>query len=155
VLRVLCAHLSPATHYNPRMRSLLLGLVLLVACVGCVQRTITVTSQPSGALVYLNDEEVGRTPVSAPFTHYGTYDVRLEAEGYEPLWTEARAKAPWWEYPGPDLLAEAVPGGASKVAWHFELQPQAAAEDVDVEKLRSHASQMRALTRQEGAGSGQ
>jgi hypothetical protein len=132
------------------MRSLLLGLVLLSVGVGCVQRTITVTSQPTGALVYLNDEEVGRTPVSVPFTHYGTYDVRLEADGYEPLWTEAQAKAPWWEYPGPDLVAEAVPGGESEIAWHFQMQPRTPAEEVDVDKLRSHATQMRAMTREGG-----
>ncbi len=132
------------------MRSLLLALVLLSVAVGCVQRTITVTSQPSGALVYLNDEEVGRTPVTVPFRYYGTYDVRLEAEGHEPLWTEAKAAAPWWEYPGPDLVAEAVPGGKSKIAWHFDLRPQTPAEEVDVAQLRGHATQMRAMTRDGG-----
>ncbi len=48
---------------------------------GCVERLITVHSSPAGALVYLNDEEIGRTPVSVPFKYYGTYDVRLEHEG--------------------------------------------------------------------------
>jgi hypothetical protein len=83
--------------------------------------TITVTSQPSGALVHLNDQEVGRTPLTVPFLFYGTYDVRLELEGYKPLWTSQRAKGPWWEAPGPDLAAEVV-GAESTFAWHFELQ---------------------------------
>ncbi len=127
------------------------ALILMCLClpaVGCVQRTISVTSQPAGALVYLNDEEVGRTPLRVPFLHYGTYDVRLEAQGYEPLWTTAQAKAPWWEYPGPDLIAEAVPNGRSQIDWHFEMTPQTPAEEVDTATLRSHATQMRALTTQ-------
>ncbi len=102
---------------------MLLGgvLVPLLALPGCVRRTITVTSQPAGALVYLNDEEVGRTPVTVPFQFYGSYDVRLEKAGYEPLWTIGEARAPWWETPGVDLLAEAVPGARSEVRWHYAL----------------------------------
>lgn len=114
---------------------------------GCVQRTITVTSTPPGALVHLNDQEVGRTPVTVPFLYYGTYDVRIVAEGRAPLWTTAEAKAPWWEFPGPDLLAEAVPGGRSDIAWHFDLEPEVPAGEVDPDVLRAHATQMRALTR--------
>ena len=49
--------------------------------VGCVQRIISVTSQPSEALVYLNDEEIGRTPISVPHLFHGVYDVRLEHDG--------------------------------------------------------------------------
>jgi len=134
---------------TPRLISAVL-LVLLLSAIGCVQRTISVTSQPTGALVYLNDEEVGRTPVTVPFRYYGTYDVRLEAEGHDPLWTQAQAKAPWWEYPGPDLLAEAVPKGKSQIAWHFEMKPAAPAEAVDPAVLRAHATQMRALTKPTG-----
>lgn len=59
--------------------TLLLAIAALLT--GCVERLITVHSTPAGALVYLNDEEVGRTPVSVPFKYYGTYDVRIEHEG--------------------------------------------------------------------------
>ena len=115
--------------------------------VGCqgVQRSLEITSQPSGALVHVNDVEVGRTPVSVPFTHYGTYDVRVAAEGYRPLWTQAEAKVPLWDLPGPDLVAEAV-GGESTVQWHFDLEPM---PEQTERTLVSHARQMRALLRQE------
>jgi hypothetical protein len=115
--------------------------------VGCVQRTIHIDSSPSGALVYLNDQEVGRTPVSVPFTFYGVYDVRLEAEGHRPLWTEATAEMPWWEYPGPDLIAEMIPGAKSDVRWDFELEPAIDAEDVDVPALVNRAEAMQRETR--------
>lgn len=107
-----------------------------------MQRTIAITSEPEGALVYVNDEEVGRTPLVVPFTFYGVYDVRLEASGFKPLWTRARARVPWWETPGVDLLAEAVPGARSEVKWHFRLEP---AGEVDESSLIDRARQMRAM----------
>lgn len=113
---------------------------------GCgTTRTITVTSEPSGALVYLNDEEVGRTPVTVPFQFYGTYDVRLEAEGYKPLWTTHEAAAPFWEYPGPDLVGEAL-GGKSELQWNFILEPLAPGEE---DTLIDRSRQMRALLKSE------
>ncbi|MEM7626996.1 MAG: GntR family transcriptional regulator, partial [Planctomycetota bacterium] len=114
---------------------------------GCVQRTIHVTSEPAGALVWLNDEEVGRTPVAVPFTFYGTYDVRLEKDGFAPLWTTGEAEMPWWEAPGPDLFAELIPGAESNVAWHYELEAATPAADVDTEALRARARELRNQTR--------
>ncbi|MEM6460042.1 MAG: PEGA domain-containing protein [Planctomycetota bacterium] len=113
---------------------------------GCVERTISITSAPAGALVYLNDREVGRTPVTVPFTFYGTYDVRLERDGYAPLWTTGEAAMPWWEAPGPDLVAELLPGSASRVAWHYELEAEdpGAADDAG---LIGRAREMRRETR--------
>lgn len=114
-----------------------------LAGVGCVERTVSITSDPSGALVTLNDEEVGRTPLTVPFTFYGVYDVRLEREGYQPLWVQKNAKAPWWENPGPDLFAEAVPGAKSKVQWHFDLEPRTPPADVDAGAVVERARELR------------
>jgi hypothetical protein len=124
--------------------------VLLVLAVflltGCVERTISITSEPSGALVFLNDEEVGRTPLRVPFTFYGVYDVRLERDGQVPLHTQAEAKAPWWEAPGPDLVAELVSDEEVLIVWHFEMDEQAPPEDAP---LLDRARQMRTLVRDE------
>ncbi len=128
--------------------ALLLLTVLCLLGVGCVQRTISITSEPAGALVYLNDNEVGRTPVTVPFVFYGVYDVRLEAEGYQPLWTTQKAKAPWWETPGIDLVAEAVPRNKAELSWHFTMDEQPLAEDVDADQLLDHAKQMRSSMKQ-------
>jgi len=114
-----------------------------LGCRGGVQRTIHITSDPGGALVHLNDQEVGRTPVAVPFTFYGTYDVRLEAEGHRPLWTEADADPPWWDHLGPDLFAAAVPGAKSDVRWHFDLEPVGSADDVDPDALLERAEGLR------------
>ena len=116
-------------------------LSALLVISGCVERTIRITSDPAGALVYLNDEEVGRTPVAVAFLFYGTYDVRLEHEGYKPLWTAQETDTPWWEAPGPDLIAEAIPGLKTEQHWHFvlDLMPY-----VEEEALIDRAKQLRA-----------
>ncbi len=92
-------------------RMFIIGMVLaaLAAACGCVRRTITITTEPPGTLVWLNDREVGRTPVQVDFKHYGTYDVRLEHRGYEPMMTSGRANPPWWDHVGLDLFAELTP----------------------------------------------
>ncbi len=97
---------------------------LAVALGGCAQRTIVVTSEPPGALVWLNDVEIGRTPVSASFLYYGTYDVQVRLDGYHAINTGRTAVAPWYEYPPIDLIAELSPVPVrTTVRWHFDLTP--------------------------------
>jgi len=76
---------------------------------GCVERTMSVQSSPPGALVYLNDQEVGRTPMQHDFLWYGTYDVTLRMDGYESLKTRATLFPPIYQWLGLDLFAEIVP----------------------------------------------
>src|SRR4051812_35334353 len=63
------------------------GLFAVVAlfagagCAGGVDRTVVVKSEPPGALVYMNGQEVGRTPAEVPILWYGTYDLRLRQDG--------------------------------------------------------------------------
>jgi len=89
---------------------------------GCVERRVKVTSEPSGARVWLNDEVIGVTPCEAGFKYYGKYDVRLALDGYEPLHEGRVMKAPIYEYPIVDFVATAVPlKFKSKNTWHFVL----------------------------------
>lgn len=133
------------------IRRTCLTTLLVVAALnalGCIQRTITVNSDPEGALVWLNDEEVGRTPVTVPFTFYGTYSVRLEKDGFRTLNTETEAEMPWWELPGPDLIAEALPGTRRvDLQWDYELHRQQPAHP---EKLLNRARELRETFNQPG-----
>jgi hypothetical protein len=98
---------------------------------GCVQRQMTITSQPEGALVYLNGQEAGRTPFQRDFTWYGTYDVRLRLEGHETLQARQKVIAPWWQWPPFDLFAELFPL-TDKRSYAYTLQPVAdSAIDLD------------------------
>lgn len=93
---------------------------------GCLQRTIKVTTQPAGAVVWINDNEVGRTPLETDFTFYGKFSVRIRKEGYEPIVEVKNVKAPLREQPGIDLVAEALPINYNHVVeWHWDLQPVA------------------------------
>src|SRR5688572_11911604 len=85
----------------------LLPLALLAGCVG-VRRELTVESEPAGALVYLNGDEVGRTPLTREFVYYGTVDLKLRKDGYELLEDRPRVWAPFWQIPPIDLIAEAL-----------------------------------------------
>lgn len=85
----------------------ILPLLLLTGC--GVERTLTVRSDPPGALVYLNGEEAGRTPTRKAFLWYGTYDVQVRKQGYVTKSAKTRVWAPWWQLPPIDLLAELVP----------------------------------------------
>lgn len=101
---------------------------------GCTQRTIEVTSEPSGAMVWLNDMQIGRTPCETAFKFYGVYDVRVVLEGYEPLVTSREAVTPVNEWPGVDLVTAPLPIH-NRVKWHFALAP--AAETVDKPKAEA------------------
>lgn len=128
--------------YNPLMaRRCLLSMVVMVFCAaGCVRRTISISSTPPGALVWLNGREVGRTPVEVDFLYYGEYDVQLVAEGHEPVLTSGMAKPPWWDSIPFDFVAELMPGQrTAKIAWHYELHPR----NDDPQALIQRAQQLR------------
>ena len=104
----------------------LVWLIAAAALTGCTERRMFITSEPMGARVWLNNQEVGETPVEVDFTWFGVYDVRLHKKGYEPLVTTAEAKAPLHEMPGIDLVAMAIPGKeVTHIHWNFELVPTA------------------------------
>jgi len=55
---------------RPVLGPALLGLMLFVCGSGCVQRRMTVRTNPPGALLYVDDYEIGTTPVSTEFLYY-------------------------------------------------------------------------------------
>jgi len=112
---------------------------------GCgVHRTITVNSEPPAALVYMNDQEVGRTPFTRDFTWYGWYDVQVRLDGYETLQTRTRLIAPWWQWPPIDLLAEICPfRPMDHRTITYTLRP-ASTQPADPQVLLARAQAMRA-----------
>ncbi len=83
----------------------LCGLVLTS---GCIERTITIKTEPEEATVFLNDQEVGRSPVKVPFTWYGDYDIIIRKKGYQTIQTHHNVRAPWYELPGIDIVTECL-----------------------------------------------
>ena len=107
---------------RPALHAVLLTGVALSGLLGCVRRELTLTSNPPGALVYLNDEEVGRTPLTREFTWYGTYDVQVRLEGHETVDTRTKVIAPWWQWVPFDLVAELFPL-TDRQSFSYSLRP--------------------------------
>lgn len=125
-------------------------LVVLAVCavqVGCVQRRLTIRSNPPGALVYIDDQEIGYTPVSTPFTYYGTRKIQLIKDGYETVTALQRFRPPWYQIPPLDFVSEnfGLREHRDERALDFQLIPQ---QIVPTEKLRERAEQLRASSGQ-------
>ena len=122
---------------------LLIALVLILT--SCVERTITVRTDPRGALVTVNEVEQGRSPVTFPFTWYGRYRVRVEKDEYETLETQRLASAPIYQWPVLDFISEVLLPFEfhDHHDWQFTL---AARPPVDKEALIDRAKDFRAQT---------
>ncbi len=140
-------------HTNAHMNRNLVGrmTLALVACTAltaCVERRVWIESTPPGALVWINDAQVGRTPVDVAITHEGVYDLRIEKDGYEPLITPATTDGPVWDQFPLDFFAQTMPFNArSETRWMFTLTVRDDSESALVQR----ASSMRDRVASEGA----
>ncbi|MHC4114343.1 MAG: PEGA domain-containing protein [Planctomycetota bacterium] len=73
------------------------GLTGVLLLNGCLERKLTINTVPQGAIVALNDEEIGSSPVTVSFEWYGDYEVRIKKEGFETLKTHRQLKGPWYD----------------------------------------------------------
>ncbi len=80
--------------------------VSLIVVTGCVERTVTITTVPDGATVILNDQEVGTSPVTVPFTWYGDYDLICRKQGFATDERKLHISTPWYQIPIVDLVTE-------------------------------------------------
>lgn len=83
--------------------------LLAVFCAGgCVQRRITVRSNPPGALVYVDKHEIGKTPCSVEYIYYGTREIKLIKDGYETLTVMQWIPPAWYQIPPLDFVSENI-----------------------------------------------
>jgi hypothetical protein len=103
-----------------------LVFLAVIALAGCVERRLTIVTQPQGATVVLNDQEIGVSPVTVPFKWYGDYWVRISKDGYETLDTHRELKAPLHDWFPFDFFAEIVYPGriVDAYEWSFDLSPK-------------------------------
>lgn len=129
----------------PRMLVTLLLLFVCLPPAGCVRRRMTIRSNPPGATVYVDDQEIGETPVSTSFIYYGTRKIQLVKDGFETLTIKHRFAAPWYQVPPLDFVSENL------VPYEFrderildlELEPQRV---VPLPELLDRAQQLRRST---------
>jgi len=75
---------------------------------GCVERLLQVRSTPSGANVYVNGDEVGKTPCDHPFSFYGTVDITLRSPGHLSHRELNTLSPPWYELFPLDFFSDLI-----------------------------------------------
>jgi hypothetical protein len=109
---------------------------------GCVERRLTINTKPEGALVVLNDEEIGTSPVTVSFNWYGDYWVRISKPGFETLDTHRKLKGPWYDHFPFDFFAQIVNPKriVDSYEWTFELSPK---QEISREELIQKAQEIK------------
>jgi hypothetical protein len=125
----------------PRIRPLI-AILFVAGLSGCIEQRYVIESDPPGALVLVNGQPLGVTPVDGYFTYYGTYDFTLVKDGYETKVIRQKIAAPWYELPGIDFLTENVyPAKIEDVRrFRFSLEPLVQVREGD---LLQQADQLR------------
>ena len=100
----------------------LLVIIGLSSLTGCVRRRLTIRTNPPGAMVYVDRQPIGMTPVSTKFTYYGTRHFEIVKDGYRTEKFLRRFNPPWYELPGLAFVSETL--------WPFEKRDERV---VDVE----------------------
>lgn len=62
-----------------------------------MHRRLTVRSDPPGAAVVVDGEEIGFTPVSMDYTYYGTREITLIKDGYKTATLPHKLETPWYQ----------------------------------------------------------
>ena len=130
---------------------ILIMLFTSILTTGCVERLITVNTKPQGAIIWLNDQEVGASPVTVPFTWYGQYDVVARKDGFQAVKTSRETPVPIYQYPVIDLLAECLLPVklVDKHQWQLDLTPNQA---INHEELIERATSTRKQANTEDSG---
>jgi hypothetical protein len=128
---------------DDRVLRIVLGIALLLPAEGCVRRRLNVRTNPPGALVYVDNQQIGATPCSVDFTYYGTREIRLIKPGFETLTVNQPIPTPWYEFPPLDFISENLV--ATKIRDNrtvtYNLSPQVI---VPTQELVDRANQLRA-----------
>jgi hypothetical protein len=117
-------------------------LVVSLSSSGCVERQLTINTQPQGALVTLNDEEIGTSPVTVSFSWYGDYNVAIRKAGFETLKTHRKLKGPWYDKFPFDFFAQILNPKriVDSYEWTFTLEPK---QQPTREELIQNAEELR------------
>ncbi|MDE0959173.1 MAG: PEGA domain-containing protein [Planctomycetota bacterium] len=101
---------------------------------GCVERSLSIRTDPPGARVFVDGVDVGEAPVSLPFSHYGTRDVLVRMEeddqrgvrSLAPQQRRVHLSPPWYQRFPIDIVSEVLWPGTIQIAYDelFVLEPQ-------------------------------
>ncbi|NUP90980.1 MAG: PEGA domain-containing protein [Candidatus Sumerlaeia bacterium] len=103
----------------------MLFAALAAGCGGGNRLVMVVTSNPSEALIYVNDYPRGVTPIEIPYLYMGTYRIQLRHEGYDDLDELVSIGRPWYNWiPFMSLVIDSLPFSVRhERRLHFDLTP--------------------------------
>ena len=129
-----------------KVSCVLITFAIVVLLGGCVERKLTINTEPQGGRVVLNDEDIGISPVTVGFNWYGDYKVRISKDGCETLNTHRLLKPPlndrfpfdfFFEVIWPDTII-------NEYDWTFKLEPYQSPQREELinaaQKMRKNAS---------------
>lgn len=113
---------------NRTVRKLLLLMTAIGSLVflpGAIRKEATITSEPTGAGVWINGVYRGKTPVEIPYNWNWYYDFTLKKPGYQDFCIRERFYAPVRHWIPFDLVSEALPVRSNEPQRrHYTLVPQ-------------------------------
>ncbi|MBI4341217.1 MAG: PEGA domain-containing protein [Candidatus Omnitrophica bacterium] len=120
-------HTAHSTQYVVRrvLSHCLLSAVCCLLTTGCIRRSLTIRTDPPGALIYVNDQLKGPSPLTYDFEWYGWHRVMIRKEGYQRLDDRKMLRAPIWMWIPCDLAMELLPFPVKdRRTWSYALVPQ-------------------------------
>ena len=114
---------------------------LVLCCItGCVTRRLTIKTNPPGALVYVDDEFKGKTPVTYDFLWYGPHRVLVRKDGYARVDDRPVLNTPIYFWIPFDLITELLPIPIKdQRVWSYELSPAASSPAPEPPELSTSA----------------
>jgi hypothetical protein len=125
-----------------RFASVVSLLLLALWSNGCMHRRVTIRSDPPGALVLVDGEEIGTTPVGFDYTYYGTRNITLIKDGYQTRTFPLELSTPWYQVFPLDFVSDNFAGRKIN-DWRdatYALEPEVL---VPTEQLRDRANSFR------------
>jgi hypothetical protein len=125
------------------------GVALALAAAGlsgCVERRYVIETDPPGALVLVNGQPLGTSPVDGYFIYYGTYNFTLIKDGYQTKQVSQQISPPWYQWPVVDFVSENLyPGKLEDVRrFRYGLEPGV---QVNTQELLNNADALRDRSR--------
>lgn len=114
--------------------------------IGCVHRRMTINSNPPGARVLLDGDEIGETPTAVDFTHYGTREVMLQKDGYDTVKTMQTVPPPWYQIFPVEFFADNLLPFQLTNRHDFNYQLQPSSTIVPTQELLGRANALRSET---------
>jgi hypothetical protein len=117
-----------------KRRTWLATAFLLGLATGCVERRMTINSDPPEAEVYVNHQPYGYGPADVPFVYNGVYHFTLVRDGYETLQIDQPVPPLWYEWIGIDFFTENLwPGKFRDIrCFNYAMQPLQTVPPADV-----------------------